>query len=147
MTQARTTTNRPTYKQDWPAYSAAQANERHKFLSLAHDLCQALPAVQQGGRGRPPLPLSDTVFSALLKVYDGKAARRTQCALRDAYAGRYLTKVPHYNAIPNMLENPALTPILHDFITRTSLPLTAVEVDFAADSSGFTGPPSPVKAG
>lgn len=35
-------------------------------------------------------------------------------------------------------ENPALTPILRDMITETSLPLKAVEVDFACDSSGFT---------
>jgi transposase len=36
------------------------------------------------------------------------------------------------------LENPELTPILYSLITETSLPLKSVEVDFAADSSGFT---------
>ena len=34
--------------------------------------------------------------------------------------------------------NPELTPILYSLITETSLPLKSVEVDFAADSSGFT---------
>ncbi|MGH7331867.1 MAG: transposase [Candidatus Rokuibacteriota bacterium] len=36
------------------------------------------------------------------------------------------------------LEDPALTPILRELITRSALPLKAVEIDFAADSSGFT---------
>jgi Transposase DDE domain len=34
--------------------------------------------------------------------------------------------------------NREITPILHSLITETSLPLKSVEVDFAADSSGFT---------
>ena len=36
------------------------------------------------------------------------------------------------------LEDPALTPILRNLITVSSLPLKAVEVDYAADSTGFT---------
>src|SRR6516225_8958835 len=50
----------------------------------------------------------------------------------------YLSRVPHFNSICNYLENPELTPILYSLITETSLPLKSVEVDFAADSSGFT---------
>ena len=37
------------------------------------------------------------------------------------------------------MENSAPTPLLHDLITATSLPLKAVEVDFSVDSTGFTG--------
>ena len=58
--------------------------------------------------------------------------------MRDAQAKGYLAKVPHYNSIFNYLENPALTPILNALITESSRPLKAIEVDFAADSSGFT---------
>ena len=58
--------------------------------------------------------------------------------LRDAQAKGYLAKTPHFNTIFNTLENPDLTPILKAMITESSLPLAAVEVDFAADLSGFT---------
>jgi transposase len=58
--------------------------------------------------------------------------------LRDATAKGYLSRLPHFNSIFNYLENPDLTPILRAMITETSLPLTAVEQDFAVDSSGFT---------
>ena len=58
--------------------------------------------------------------------------------LRDSHSKGYLSKVPHFNSICNYLENPELTPILYSLITETSLPLKSVEVDFAADSSGFT---------
>jgi transposase len=136
---SKTTTIKPTYRQNCPAYNRAQANEKHKFMQIAHDLCQNLPPVQRG-RGRPPLPLSDSVFAVLLKVYCGHSARRTQCDLHEAYQRGYLTRVPHYNAIPNLLASPGVTPILHDLVTKTSLPLKDIgEVDFAVDSSGFTG--------
>jgi hypothetical protein len=58
-------------------------------------------------------------------------------ALLEAQAKDYLVKVPHYNSIFNYLDNPALTPIWSALIAETSKPLQAVDVDFAADSSGF----------
>jgi transposase len=58
--------------------------------------------------------------------------------LRAATAKGYISRLPHFNSIFNTLENPDLTPILKAMITESSLPLAAVEVDFAADSSGFT---------
>ena len=57
--------------------------------------------------------------------------------LREAHAKCYITKVPHFNSIFHYLENPELTPILTAMIAESSRPLQAVEVDFAADSSGF----------
>src|SRR5262249_49803185 len=41
-------------------------------------------------------------------------------------------------SIFNYLENPSLTPILQSLIVESSLPLKSVEVDFAADSTGFS---------
>lgn len=52
-------------------------------------------------------------------------------------SGPYLSKTPHYYSIFNSLENPAVTDILLMHITQRSLPLKAVETDFACDSSGF----------
>jgi transposase len=40
-------------------------------------------------------------------------------------------------AFSNYLENPQLTPILTDLITRSALPLKAIENEFAVDSTGF----------
>lgn len=44
----------------------------------------------------------------------------------------------HTNTINKHLEDAELTPILKVLVTQSSLPLKAVEVDFAADSSGFS---------
>ncbi len=43
-----------------------------------------------------------------------------------------------YNSIFKTLENPELFEILRSLIMESSLPLKAVEVDFAVDSSGFS---------
>jgi hypothetical protein len=58
--------------------------------------------------------------------------------LRDAQAKGFISKAPHFNSIFNYLDSPELTPILRALITETSLPLKAIEQDFAVDSSGFT---------
>lgn len=57
--------------------------------------------------------------------------------LREATDRGYLTKTPHFNSIYNYLENPNVTEILRSLLTQTALPLKAVELDFACDSSGF----------
>jgi hypothetical protein len=127
-----------TYPQNWPAYNAAQTNEKDKFQSLLHDLCRAVPEPRICKPGRPSLPLADAVFSAAFKVYSTVSGRRFMTDLRDAQSKGFITKTPHYNSIFNYLENPDLTPILKALITQSSLPLKSVEVDFAVDSSGFT---------
>ncbi len=60
---------RKTYKQVWPAYNAAQTNEKDKFLMLLHDLCRGVPEPQRKtGPGRKPIPLRDMIFSACFKI-------------------------------------------------------------------------------
>lgn len=132
-----TETVKRTYAQNWPAYNAAQTNEKDKFLVLLRDLCRGLPEPPQT-RGRPRLPLTDAVFSAAFKVYSTVSARRFMSDLREAHGRGLISKVPCHNAVLNALENPGLTPILRALITESSLPLKAVEVDFAVDSSGFS---------
>src|SRR5258707_3252171 len=133
------TIKRPTYPQNWPAYNAAQVNEKREFQALLYDLCQNnLPSMKRG-RGRPSLPLSDAMFTVVSKVYSTLSARRFVGDLDDAHERGYLTTMPHYNSIANYLENPALEPILCGLIHTTSLPLKAIEADFAVDSTGFTG--------
>ena len=129
---------RKTYPQDWRAYNAAQTSEKERFLDLLDDLCRGIPEPERQKNGRPPLPIHDALFAACYKIYSTVSGRRFMTDLRDAQAKGYLAKVPHYNSIFNYLENPALTPILSALITESSKPLSAVEIDFAADSSGFT---------
>jgi hypothetical protein len=50
-----TKTKRTTYPQNWPAYNAAQTNEKDRFMVLLRDLCAGLPEPEQK-RGRPRLP-------------------------------------------------------------------------------------------
>jgi transposase/predicted nucleic acid-binding Zn finger protein len=132
-----TATKRTTYKQKWPAYNAAQTNEKHQFQILLRDLCSGIENPPHA-KGRRPLPLSDAVFAVTFKIYSTFSGRRFISDLTDAHAKGYISELPHYNSIFNYLENPALSPILTNLITQSSLPLKAVESDFAVDSTGFT---------
>ncbi len=131
-------TTQTTYSQSWAAYNEAQTTEKDRFLVLLSDLCNGLPLGPKVEKnGRPRLPLSDMIFSATFKVYSTVSGRRFMCDLRDAHAKGFISKAPHYNSIFNYLENGELTPILKTLITQSSLPLSSIETDFAADSSGF----------
>lgn len=132
-----TKTTRVTYSQDWPAYNAAQTHEGEHFPELLRGLCQGIVQPQQTN-GRPRLPLSDVVFSAVLKVYSMMSGRRCMSDLSDCESKGYIAKAPHYNSTFHYLENPALTPILKKLIEESASPLKAVETDFAVDSSGFS---------
>jgi transposase len=130
---------RKTYKQDWPAYNLAQRTEKHRFQELLADLCRPIegpPPARTGGY-KPHL-YRDSVFAMAFKVYSTFSTRRFNCDLADAHERGYTV-----NAVPSMkvcefLQNDALTPILHDLIVRSSLPLKAVESVFAPDSTGFS---------
>jgi hypothetical protein len=137
-TPSGTVTETITYRQEWACYNAAQTNEKVRVAELLRDLCSAVdnPVVQ--GRGRPRLPLSDSIFCAAMKVYGGMSARRTACDLREFAANGLIDKAPHYNSVLNALENPDLTPFLKALIEESAAPLAALETGFAADSSGFT---------
>jgi Transposase DDE domain/SWIM zinc finger len=132
---------RPTYKQDWKAYNTSQTTEKHRLQVLLADLCKGVPEPprKQGSKpgGRKPLSRADMIFAIAFKVYSTVSGRRFICDLDDAKQRGYIDKTPHFNSIFNYLEDPALTPILGDLIRESALPLHAVEVDFAVDSSGF----------
>ena len=133
---------RPTYKQDWPAYDAAQIHEKARFQELLAELCQGVPepARPHGGAkgGRLPISMADRVFATAFKVYTTMSGRRPSTDMRDARDKGHLSKAPHYSRVSRFLEDPELTPILGDLIRESALPLRAVESDFAVDSTGFT---------
>ncbi len=135
-TTSVTKTMRVTYGQDWPAYNAAQSHEKTHMAELLRGLCDGIEQPAQH-RGRPRLPLSDVVFSAVMKVYTTVSGRRASSDLRECETKGYVSNAPHYNSVFNYLENPALTPILKMLVEESASPLKAVESDFAVDSSGF----------
>ena len=103
---------------------------------MLRDLCDAIPEVEQQ-RGRPRLPIGDALFSATFKVYSTVSARRFMTDLREAEAKGLVAHAPCYNSIFNVIESADVTPVIESLITASSLPLRAVETDFAADSTGF----------
>jgi transposase len=133
----RVVAKKPTYKQNWPAYNAAQTNEKDKIQSLLADLRKGIEEPVQE-KGRPRASLRDMVFASVFKVFSTVSARRFQCDLNDACERGYISKAPHYNTVFKYLEMPGLTPILKQLIKESALPLGSVEVDFAADSLGFS---------
>jgi predicted nucleic acid-binding Zn finger protein len=129
---------RKTYKQEWPAYNAAQTQEKRLFLYLLHQLCQGVGSPAQHGRGQRRLPLEDMIFAMAFKVYSTVSGRRFMTDMRDAHAKGYTSKLPCYNSIFNYFESEVLTEYLLMLIEESSLPLRAIEEDFAVDSSGIS---------
>jgi transposase len=136
VTETTVKAARVTYRQDWPAYNRAATTEKATFLTLLGELCRGIPEPVQTF-GRPRLPLGDMVFSVTFKVYSTVSGRRFMSDLADAHAKGLISQAPRHSSLFNYLEMPDLTPILRDLIAESSLPLKAVETDFAVDATGF----------
>ena len=128
---------RKTYRQDWPAYTKAQVNEKAKFLELLYALCEGLEGPPQQ-MGRPRVPLSDRIFASVFKVYSTLSGRRFMSDLREAKQRGLMGHMPNFCSISRFLESEELTPCLKRLIIESAVPLRAVEWDFAVDSSGFS---------
>jgi transposase len=128
---------RQTYRQDWPAYNKAQTNEKRLFLYLLRQLCEGIGEPAQMN-GRPRLPLEDMIFAMAFKVYSTVSGRRFVTDLKDAHAKGYLSALPSYNTIFRYFESEVLTDYLKMLIEESSLPLQAIEEDFAVDSTGIS---------
>jgi hypothetical protein len=126
-----------TYSQDWTAYNLAQTNEKPMFLQLLADLCSGIEQPEGAATGRPRLPLADMAFAVIAKAFAGSSARRFSADLAEAKTKGFLDKTPSFNSVLNYQRDPALTPLLAGLVELSSLPLRAVETDFAIDSSGF----------
>lgn len=137
MTTETVKVTRKTYPQVWPAYNAAQTQEKRLFLYLLHQLCQGVGSPAQV-MGRPRHSFEDMIFAMAFKVYSTVSGRRFMTDLRDAHAKGYTESLPCYNSIFNYFESETLTPYLQMLIEESALPLAAIEEDFAADSSGLS---------
>jgi transposase len=127
-----------TYQQDWPAYDEAQATEKRRFQVLLCDLCRGIVEPPPPKMGRRPHTLRDIVFACAFKVYSTFSSRRFTCDLADAHTRGHVSRPIPGRMVNKFLEDKAVTPILHELITRSSLPLRAIETSFAPDSSGFS---------
>jgi hypothetical protein len=72
------------------------------------------------------------------KVYSTLSTRRFMTDLRDTQAKGYVSQLPSYNSIIRYFESEMLTDYLKMLIEESSLPLQAIEEDFAVDSSGLS---------
>ena len=124
------------YKQDWPAYNAAQVNEGDHFVTLLRELCDTVEQPEYNF-GRPRLPLSDMLFGMAVKVYSLMSGRRAMSDIRSAEAKGYLDKAPSATSCWRYMEKPEMKDLLRRLIQLSALPLKVVEVDFAPDSTGF----------
>jgi transposase len=122
--------------QAWREYTKAQTNEVKMFDDLLSDLVESIEEPAQD-RGRPRVPLKEAVFCAVQKVYSQLSSRRAASLYKGAQDREQIGKAPNYNVINYALNRADLTPILHELITLSALPLKAVESDFAIDSSGY----------
>ena len=125
-----------TYSQAWNAYNEAQKAEVHLFDDLLKDLVKAIPEPEQT-KGRPRLPLQETLFCAIQKVYSQLSSRRAYSLFENAKGKGQIDHAPDFNVPSKLFKNPDMTPILHKLVTLSALPVAGIEVDFAVDSTGF----------
>lgn len=138
-TRSVTLTEKKVYKQDWPAYTRAQASEKRRVRVLLHDLCSNLPERERAAPKpgpKPHLP-SDAVFAMAYKVYCGLSARRFMTDLQEAHEQGFITRPLHGLKVAAFFEDAYFTPILKELIGYSARPLRAVERNFAIDSTGF----------
>ena len=133
----KTETVKVTYKQNWPAYNAAQTEEKSRFIVLLNALCKLIEQPAQA-IGRPRLPLADMIFACAYKVYSCFSSRRFMSDLREAQTQEHIGKAAHFNSVSRYLANPAFTEVFSQLVTVSSLPLKGIENHFAVDSSGFS---------
>lgn len=125
-----------TYAQAWNAYNEAQKAEFKLFDELLKDLVQAIPESEQT-MGRPRLPLKESLFCAIQKVYSQLSSRRAYSLFQNATERGQIEHAPHFNAPSKLLNKPEITPILHQLVFLSALPVAGLETDFAIDSTGF----------
>ena len=128
-----------TYTQAWAAYDHAQMEEVRLFDVLLRDLVTGVPEPERDPHhaGRHPIPLADQLFCTVQKVYSQLSCRRAHSLFGFAVERGHLPKAPHYTLSSEAMNRPELTPILKDLITRSALPLAALEGGFAPDSTGI----------
>jgi len=133
---------RKTYKQNWPAYNAAQAREREHVEVLLRALCEGIEQPpRKPGAGRRPIPLRDAVFAAVMKVYTTLSGRRASTDIERCEERGHIGRAVHCSSVFRTMEDAATTPVLVRLIEESAAPLAEIENaagQFAQDSTGFS---------
>lgn len=125
------------YSQQWSSYNEAQTNEKRLFLILLRELCSCIEEPEQL-RGRPRLQLRDMIFCTVFKIYSTFSSRRFATDVLDSQIKKVIDKAPHFNSLSKYLRTELLTDKLTKLIEISSLPLEAIETDFAVDATGLS---------
>ena len=131
-----TKTIRKTYSQDWSNYDKASINQKTLFMKLLRDITSNIPNTEYKF-GRPTLPLSDMIYSSVMKVFTTFSLRRFMSDMQIAKEKGYIESKPCFASVGHFLQKKEITPLLANIITLTSLPLRSVEKDFSIDATGF----------
>ncbi|MCX6650042.1 MAG: transposase [Methanomassiliicoccales archaeon] len=127
---------RVTIGQDWSAYNTAQIEEVRLFDSLLSELVEGIEEPEHI-MGRPRLPLNEQLFCAVQKVYSQLSSRRASGLYKNANERGQIDHAPHFNAPSKLFNRGDITPILHELVMLSALPVVDMETDFAVDSTGF----------
>jgi transposase len=125
-----------TYSQAWNAYNEAQKAEVNLFDDLLKDLVKVISEPEQT-KGRPRLSLQETMFCAIQKVYSQLSSRRAYGLFQNATERGQIEHAPDFNVPSKLFKNPEMTPVLHELVTLSALPVAGIEEDFSVDSTGF----------
>lgn len=123
----------------WPAYDAAQMNEKGLFLQILWELCRDVEE-REWVTGRRPLRLRDMFFCIVFKVYSMKSARRFTGDLREVREKGWIEAVPSPTSLAEYMRSESVSALLRHLLVRSSLPLSEAESVFAVDSTGFSLP-------
>lgn len=127
------------YGQNWPAYDAAQINEKRYLMMILRALCEDVEDFERA-TGRKPFPLSSVIFCLVYKVYLNFSARRCQGFLQEALSEKLIAAVLKPTVLSEYMREESITEILKGLIIKSSLPLSQVENVFAVDSTGLSIP-------
>jgi hypothetical protein len=138
-TRTVTLTEKKVYKQNWPAYTLAQATEKRRLRVLLDDLCRGIPDRERPENRSGPKPhlTRDCVYAMAYKVYCGLSVRRFTTDLLEAHEKGFVTRPISGIKVASFFEDAYFTPVLKQLIAYSARPLRAVERDFAIDSTGF----------
>lgn len=138
-TPAIAPTPRKQYRQH-PTYTKGQTEEMRLIDSLLRELVSEVPELPltPGMGGRPAIPLSDSLYCAILKVYSGLSGRRARGIYENVHDRALLAHVPNYMVASRALNRPEATSVLYRLLTLSAAPLAGLEDGgvVAPDSTG-----------
>jgi hypothetical protein len=135
---------------DWAAYVKAERSLGEQMPRFAWRLFEQLPTPERFGRGRPPIPQTDSLLCALMWSISQKNARQEQATRDRLFEDGLLSRTVAPNDVSRTLVDKATTPLLQEALRRSREPFAAVDAEsspltldvmgdtFAVDSTGFT---------